>query len=164
MEYKSEEDSDLIQILCDLKVIATIKENDKVITKNGVHIHNRGSFFSGLWRYVNGENRGANISSMQSIFMKALSYRSRSKRIDDALLQALKGFSRLATTYSEDSSVRARISVIHDYIIDEMETPKNSLKKKKNSYHHHGKTQSTSEKEKKDCKTERSDKEGRKET
>lgn len=134
-------DETIDRVMHDLKVISRIR-NEKIYTENGMLNLDHGGFVSSIYRFTKGENRNRGISAINNVlsdafaiaensFRKIESSQSRDSR--EATVQKMKsfhlickvrssvsdcliGFKNLRTTYSEDTSVTARIDVMKERV------------------------------------------------
>lgn len=130
------------RVLHDLKVIAAIRDNDKIYTQNGMLNLDHGGYMSSVNRYIKGEGRNKGILAINNVlsdafaitdtnFRKIESHFSVENR--ETMVQNMKsyhmickirrnvsdcliGFKNLRATYSEDTSVTARIDVMKDRV------------------------------------------------
>ena len=118
---------DATNILTSLKIIAQIRQHDKVSTRGDtVRVDNQ--YLQALRRYVNGESREINLLHMSEIFAQAFELLRLKKqdnddvvnRLEVELLNAKKGLENLKSTYAGDSVSRARLDVIIDQLNDKV--------------------------------------------
>lgn len=103
-----------IDLLTKLRVLASIKENQKVCTRQ-VHVRvDDRSTFQGLFRMWDGESRSHNIESIRSIMQEAIVLMRERPSMQDEVFAATKGIEMLKRTYSSDSHAVARLEVIVD--------------------------------------------------
>lgn len=161
----------LVGVLHSLKVLSTIKENDKVTTRKGVYINRCDNGLSGLLRWFWSENRSSNLDAIDAILQRGLRvcqdllnqrqelmkegvdpdaeqendgkeegeeeeegkepHQKREirilentqlvKRFQKELTGALGGVRNLTVTYAYDAHSVAKISLIGDFVSDELE-------------------------------------------
>lgn len=138
-------DSTIERILHDLKVIAAIRENDKLYTDAGLLNLDHGGVYSPIYRFVNGENRNKGLTAVGNIFQDAFVVAENSaRRIDQvnnkdadreatiiklktfhtilivrrAISRAISGIKNLRATYGSDTSVVARIDVLQERAVN----------------------------------------------
>ena len=75
----------IARVLHDLKVIAKIRANDKIMTDGGVLNLDHGGLLSPMYRWANNENRNKGLSSITNI-------------MSDAFAIAENGFRKIAST------------------------------------------------------------------
>ena len=135
-------DETIDRVLHDLKVIAAIRDNDKIFTDNGMLNLDHGGITSSVYRFVKGEGRNRGISAINNVLSDAfaiaesamVSIESRElKENREAMVNKMKsyhlickircsvsdcliGFKNLRTTYSTDTSVTARIDVMKERV------------------------------------------------
>ena len=119
--------SDATNILTSLKIIAQIRQHDKVSTRGDtVRVDN--NYLQAVRRYVNGESREINLLHISEIFSQAFELLRLKKQDDDEvvsrlemeLLNAKKGLENLKSTYAGDSVSHARLDVIIDQLNDKV--------------------------------------------
>jgi spore germination protein GerM len=109
-------------IIISLKVIAMIKEGQKVSIHNGlleIETQSRG-FFTALKRWFNNDNRGNTIHYVKNMVNNALNVRD--AKVTEALQDALQGINALSVTYSEDATVVANLKFLQEKIKDHIRT------------------------------------------
>ena len=129
------------RVLHDLKVIAAIRDNDKIFTDNGMLNLDHGGITSSMYRFVKGEGRNRGISAINNVLSDAFAIADNSFRkieskecvnretmvnkmksyhlickIRCSVSDCLIGFKNLRTTYSTDTSVTARIDVMKERV------------------------------------------------
>ena len=130
------------RVLHDLKVIAAIRDNDKIFTDNGMLNLDHGGVTSSVYRFVKGEGRNKGISAINNVLSDAFAIADNSFRkieskelkenretmvnkmksyhlickIRCSVSDCLIGFKNLRTTYSNDTSVTARIDVMKERV------------------------------------------------
>lgn len=120
-----------------LKIIASLKKNDRINTTNGLYIQN--SVFQSVQRWYTGENRSVNLSTLESIFDEALEYyehllqqieameedskrnkqcklKQQAESLKFELEQSLTGLSNLAFTYKAHADVVAKIYTLSKHV------------------------------------------------
>jgi len=141
------ETPEISSVLHSLKVLAAIKENDKVETRKGVYVDRSDSFMQPWYRWIHAENRKTNLAAIEGIFERALNccdilvkQRTAMKqteekkdplllvankqliqRLQAELKSALKGVRNLAVTYHSDSHSTATIALVQDTVTDRVE-------------------------------------------
>lgn len=125
--FRSKYDTDLAR---QLKVIAQIKENDKISVDNGTIRIDPPTHMQSFRRFLYGDNRDRSLTLVQEVINCMISriqhhnhtdedhpsYHARlSKRGLEALIQATKGLKNLETTYADDART---ISVIQQLLED----------------------------------------------
>jgi hypothetical protein len=127
---------DATNILTSLKIIAQIRQHDKVSTRGDtVRVDNQ--YLQALRRYVNGESREINLLHMSEIFAQAFELLRLKKqdnddvvnRLEVELLNAKKGLENLKSTYAGDSVSRARLDVIIDQLNDKVKEKEDETEK-----------------------------------
>ena len=129
------------RVLHDLKVIAMIRDNDKIFTDNGMLNLDHGGITSSMYRFVKGEGRNRGVSAINNVLSDAFAItedcfrkiESSSKENRETMVNKMKsyhlickircsvsdcliGFKNLRTTYSTDTSVTARIDVMKERV------------------------------------------------
>lgn len=133
------------RVLHDLKVIAAIRHKQKIFTDptNGMLNLDNGGLTSSVYRFVKGEGRNKGISAINSILSDAFAIADNSfRKIEnprelkdnrEAMVNKMKsyhlickircsvsdcliGLKNLRTTYSNDTSVTARIDVMKERV------------------------------------------------
>ena len=130
------------KIIHSLKVIATLKENDKLITKRGLFIDSYDNIWQSITRWVYTENRCQNIDTLVGIFNQAfdiantlLTHREaigvtdsvvmlqniqEIERLVHEIKRADKAIANLIVTYSTDSHTIAKIELLRESINDRL--------------------------------------------
>ena len=107
-------DAENLDLMTKLKVLSSIKENQRVCTRAvDVRVDDRGTF-QGLFRMWDGENRRHNIETIKCIVHQAIDVMEVNSRITSELMAAIKGIENLKRTYGDDSHAVARLQVIID--------------------------------------------------
>lgn len=124
-------------LIYQLKIIASLKKNDRINTTNGLYIQN--SIFQSIQRWYTGENRVVNLSTLESIFDEALEYyehllqqikvleedskrdkqcklKQQAESLKFELEQSLTGLSNLAFTYKAHADVVAKIYTLSQHV------------------------------------------------
>lgn len=130
------------RVLHDLKVIAAIRDNDKIFTQNGMLNLDHGGFSSSIYRSIKGESRNRGISAINNVLSDAFAIADNSFRkienqelnetretrvykmksyhlickVRSGVSDCIIGFKNLRTTYSDDTSVTARIDVMKERV------------------------------------------------
>lgn len=135
-------DETIDRVMHDLKVIAAIRDNDKIYTANGMLNLDHGGFISSIYRFTKGEGRNRGISAINNVisdafaisencFRKIENFENRENR--ESMVQKMKSFhlickvrssvsdcliglKNLRTTYSDDTSITARIDVMKERV------------------------------------------------
>ena len=68
------------RVLHDLKVIAAIRDNDKIFTDNGMLNLDHGGVTSSVYRFVKGEGRNKGISAINNVLSDAFAIADNSFR------------------------------------------------------------------------------------
>jgi hypothetical protein len=147
LSYHKENEEDILRLLHSLKVLATVQENDRIQTRNGIHVAAANQYFSFLHRWLFAESRQTNLVTIKSIFdqsflhcqkiceeLKALKELTEVEsesyclephqillRLQMEIRNALKGLKKLKTTYINDSHSSATISLIEDTVLDKLD-------------------------------------------
>lgn len=112
------------QILTSLKIIAMIKEGQKVCVRNGhlaLEAQSTGIVIS-FKRWLHGDNRSTTICYIKNIVNNALSVIKNHKdpysvdKIKTALEDAMNGVSSLIVTYDDDVAITATLHVLKDRV------------------------------------------------
>lgn len=134
-------DASVLQILHSLKVIASIKKNDRVATKKGIFIDTSDTYLQAFYRWMNSENRGHNVSTLENVFNRAfeicwslieekkkqsvkhekMDSDQRIHRLDAEIRNAQRGVSNLAITYEADTHTVAKLQLINERIHDRLQ-------------------------------------------
>lgn len=135
-------DETIDRVLHDLKVVAAIRDNDKIYTENGMLNLDHGGFTSSVYRFIKGESRNRGISAINNVLSDAFAIADNNfRKIENQELQhtretmvnkmksyhmickircsvsdCLIGFKNLRTTYSDDTSITARIDVMKERV------------------------------------------------
>jgi hypothetical protein len=130
------------KIIHSLKVIATLKENDKLITKRGLFIDSHDNIWQSISRWIYTENRCQNIDTLVNIFnisfdtanaiinhreaickidsVVMLQNKQEIKRLIIEITNADKAITHLIVTYSTDSHTVAKIELLRESIHDRL--------------------------------------------
>ena len=126
------------RVLHDLKVVAKIRANDKVITDGGVLNLDHGGILSPVYRWANSENRTKGVASITNIISDAFAISENGFRkiasselkdsknpeleklkafhlvtkIRCAVADSLQGLKHMRSTYYKDTSITAKIDVL----------------------------------------------------
>ena len=119
-------------LFTDLEVLSMIKENDKICIRDG-HItieHKSHPIKTAMRRWINNDSRRLSIMQINSIITKSLQVCSESRNDSEKFwvieqfynhfTNVIDGLSNLKKTYSDDSSIVARINVICAMLIQEL--------------------------------------------
>jgi hypothetical protein len=142
-------DSDLMQVMHSLKVLGTLRENDRITTKQGIHVQKCTNVMSGILRWFSSETRLTNILALKKLFESALKWcqtlsterktildeetnvldekeikllknSQQMERLEAAIKQGLAGMVNLCVTYADDSHCCTLLVLINDNTIDEL--------------------------------------------
>lgn len=129
MELKQQ----VVEILHSLKVLASIKENDRVKTLTGIYIQRSDMLLQGIMRWLGSENRTSNISCITKIFEKAfqlceelmmeeakMEEKQLLNRLITEIFNARNGVLNLKVTYQKDSHILASLDVVGDMVDDQL--------------------------------------------
>jgi hypothetical protein len=140
-EYKLEE-KDIFSSLHALKVISSIREHDKLLTKRGLFVDQCENYWQPVTRWFYSESRLQNISSISTIFNKtflicfALLHRRQEIKEDDIswlpniqtlqrlvteIKNAQRGLVNLIVTYRDDTHTVASIVLLNENIQDKLQ-------------------------------------------
>ena len=135
------------RLLHDLKLLASLRENDKVCVRDGLLSVNRPGAASSLSRWVHGDCRLRTLAVVQNTFMDALqmveyglerltgerpagwgprdeltghAQRRLVARLVRSLQQACVGLTRLRATYLNDSSMAAKLDVLRERVSERL--------------------------------------------
>jgi hypothetical protein len=140
-------DSTYVQLLHSLKVIATIKENDRICTQKGIFVDTSHNRLQPLYRWFNSENRNHNMSTLEQIFTRSfeccehlvklrqqpaddtdlLDKNQRIKRLEQEIKNAQRGLSNLIITYETDSHTVAKLVLLNERIQDRINVIQHTL-------------------------------------
>jgi len=135
-------DETIDRVFHDLKVIAAIRDNDKIYTENGMLNLDHGGVRSSIYRFIKGESRNRGISAINNVLSDAFAIADNSFRkiegcefresretmvnkmkayhlickVRCSVSDCLIGFKNLRTTYCDDTSITARIDVMKDRV------------------------------------------------
>jgi hypothetical protein len=123
---------DINEILHSLKVLSSIKEHERVSTKQGFVVEPMGRW-QGIYRWFSDEDRDANIVACEKVFNRAIAAchqtdnvqstlrtKNLKARIRTEITHALRGVQNLCVTYQKDNTTCARIQVLTDNVMEEM--------------------------------------------
>lgn len=132
----------------DLKIIATLREGDKVYVEDGSLCILHPSAYGGPWRWLRGDNRVKSLAMVQSTIMDALAVAEYSiervmqrqshhhgrprdtsahttestvRRLYRELQSAIVGLKCLRVTYSGDQSTTAKIDVLREGVVERLD-------------------------------------------
>ena len=119
----SDSDTGLEEILIDLKVIASLSQNNKLIT-GGCYLNIEKPYYGipeWIRRMARGDGRDETIKRINSTVTKAITFlnsesESNSNRVTEHLTGATKGLGNLKRTYSSDTQTVARLNTVIDKI------------------------------------------------
>ena len=122
MEQNALNESQL-DTLCSLKVIAKLRDNERLSTKSEVVTIQNGKLITALKRWLNAENRADNIKKLYEIFNRAFETRKASAKngglcrmIEMEIRNALRGVEALKVTYKMDSMTCAKLDVLTENV------------------------------------------------
>ena len=135
----SDSDTGLDEILIDLKVIASLSQNNKLIT-GGCYLNIEKPYYGipeWIRRMARGDGRDETIKRISSTITKAI---DRINTTDDSrllehLTGAIKGLGNLKMTYSSDTQTVARLNTIIDKIRSTLDTASYNLELDTRSNH-----------------------------
>jgi hypothetical protein len=131
-------DSTYVQLLHSLKVVATIKENDRISTKKGIFVDSSHNRLQPIYRWFYSENRNHNTNTLETIFNRSfeccehlvklrlqtsddtdlLDKNQRIQRLQQEIKNAQRGISNLIITYETDSHTVAKLVLLNERIQD----------------------------------------------
>ena len=126
---------DIYSLIHSLKVVATIREHDKIRTKNGIHIDAYETKLSSIARWWNVECRAANIKVLTELFERDFqicehlavgttpaTYEQSQQltRLLQYTSAALPGIQNLSVTYRDDTYTVASLNILLDQIRDKL--------------------------------------------
>jgi len=118
----SEEETDIEDIILNLKIISKIKQHEKLVVVNKTLTvdHRIGQPF---WRWYTADNRSDTLQFIASIVNNALDYTLQtnhavfdSQTLKTELLNVIQGLDNLSATYKVDNYIVAKIDLIRDKI------------------------------------------------
>ena len=134
-------DETIYRILHDLKVIAAIRDNDKLYSESGLLNLDHGGYVSSMQRWIRGENRTRGMIAINNVISDSFAIaescfrklEQKSKENREFRLQKIKsyylickiriglsdsiiGLKNLRNTYQQDASILARIDVTRERI------------------------------------------------
>ena len=142
------------RLLCDLKIIGSLRVGDRISQSGGALLIMHPSLFGSFWRAARGESRNTSISAITACFGEALALGDeytlawkRSFHVDGAPSDAVAstrlkdrsihflseiegatlGLRHMKLTYAEDLSVSARINVLMEKIMTQINIFKDIL-------------------------------------
>lgn len=142
-------EASVLQTLHSLKVIATIKENDRISTKKGIYVDTTENYIQSILRWINSENRSHNVGTLENVFNRAfdicwnlldskkallskpeklLECDQRIQRLDTEIRNAQRGVSNLLVTYETDTHTVAKLQVINETVHDRLQLLECALK------------------------------------
>jgi hypothetical protein len=117
-------------LLTSLKVIAMIKEGQKVCVRNGhltLETQSTGVTTS-VKRWVHGDSRNTTVHYIKSVLHNAIvvskTYKNQTSvdKIVAGMTEALVGISSLIVTYADDATVSATLQVLHNRVSTELKS------------------------------------------
>ena len=131
-------------ILHSLKVLGSIRENEKLNTKRGKLCISSDSLAQPFQRWIRSENRYDNIEYIENLCNTCFEFcfqllntlatkselrpRQMLKRLVTEMENAKDGINVLKTTYVRDKDVVMRLSLLHDFIDDRVAEIKQSFR------------------------------------
>ena len=135
-------DETITRVLHDLKVIAAIRDNDKIFTQNGRLNLDHGGVISPIYRMAKGESRNRGVSAIENVISDAFAIAEIGFRKIEAMelkdnresmmlkmksyslickirsntSDCLIGLKNFRVTYDEDTSITARIDVLTEKV------------------------------------------------
>ena len=109
------------EILTSLKIIATIKEGQKVCVRNGLLTleYRSNGIIPAIKRAIYGDNRELTVRYIRHVIHNAISIVKTVKNHDDvvkSICEAVTGLKRLEVTYSADVAIVSAIQVLVERI------------------------------------------------
>ena len=136
------DETEVLEMLHSLKVISTIREHDKILTKRGLFVDHTEAYLQSFTRWMQSENRHQNIETIAAIFSKTfticfelistkkdisegstdfLRHTQLLNRLKTEIKHARKGLGNLTVTYQDDTHTVAKIMLIQDRIEDKLQ-------------------------------------------
>jgi hypothetical protein len=149
-------DASIDRVHHDLKIIASLRVNDKIYVQDGVLCVLSPSVYGAVWRWARGDGRVKSLQTMDNSMTEALTIaeffmdkvgrsendtlhqwrrsndetcRSTVKRLHQELRAAVLGLRHLLITYNGDNSTSARICVLRDKTSDRLHILEKWLKR-----------------------------------
>lgn len=130
------------RVLHDLKVIAAIRDNDKIYTDSGMLNLDHGGLSSSIYRFIKGEGRNRGLCAINNVLSDSFAIAETSfRKIETANIKetretmvnrmksyhlickircgvsdCLIGLKNLRSTYQDDTSITARIDVMKERV------------------------------------------------
>jgi hypothetical protein len=117
-------------LLTSLKVIAMIKEGQKVCVRNGhlsLETQSTGVVTS-VKRWIHGDSRATTLHYIKSVLHNSIivskTYKNQTSvdKLTLGMTEALIGISSLIVTYAEDATVSATLQVLHNRVSTELKS------------------------------------------
>ncbi len=127
------EDSFVDQILTSLRIISLIKENQKVCVRDGFIILESKStgVMPAVRRWLNRDNRTKTISYIQNVINHALEITKTHtdtetiEKLKQGIRNSVIGLKSLGVTYNTDAATSARITVLEERILSNINDSSN---------------------------------------
>ena len=125
-----------MQLVHSLKVLASIRENDRISTKKGIFVDSADNQLQSLYRWMASENRKHNLSTLESVFDRGFEMytqliRARTtedktdpqqiRRLEQEIYSASRGIENLMVTYATDSHTVARLVLLNECTHDRLQ-------------------------------------------
>lgn len=141
-------ESNFMKLLHSLKVISTIRENDRISTKKGIFVDPSDNPMQSMVRWFTSESRKHNTSTMSSIFDRSfnlceslvenraklssssdeqLKNMQQIRRMEQEIRNARRGVANLMITYETDTHTVAKLVLINERIQDRLQRIHHSL-------------------------------------
>lgn len=124
-----------------LKIISSLQEHDKLMTKKGLYIQTKEDWKGSITRWFKEENRSSNIDALNTIFEKCFQLcfdlanqtytdpldikKLKNKQVLDRLVKEIiaseKGLKNLTVTYQSDIHTVSRLMIIIENIDDTLQ-------------------------------------------
>lgn len=107
------------QILLNLKMVAKIRQHERLSTRNNVAVVEKNGLMQGIWRWLHGERRMLNLQFVTEVFNRAFGYLEThpgDRRMLDEIQNACDGLRNLMITYEDDPLTVAQTQVLLDNI------------------------------------------------
>jgi hypothetical protein len=133
-------DATFVQLVHSLKVLASIRENDRISTKKGIFVDSADNQLQSLYRWMASENRKHNLSTLESVFDRGFEMctqliRARTtedktdhlkktqqiRRLEQEIYSASRGIENLMVTYATDSHTVARLVLLNECTQDRLQ-------------------------------------------
>ena len=129
-----------MSVLEDLKILASVKQNERISTQYGLRIESHADVTQSIRRWIYGENRILNINTVSNIFERSfILFDDLSKNIQDEnelnnninqhikriihrlynnIVNAKNGMVNLKVTYEQDKSIVSKIDSLNEKVDD----------------------------------------------